>query len=110
MLLQALSVAVSLGILVCYVMVVVQMFRHGKTGPGLMSTLGLLLCGLGGLFAFVYGWMKAAEWRMTNVMIAWTVLIVVNIGMSAAVLPAALENARREALRQQNAAPAPAAR
>ena len=37
MLLQYLSIAVSLGSLVCYVMVVIQMFQHGKTGPRTLS-------------------------------------------------------------------------
>jgi hypothetical protein len=45
------------GSFVCYILVVIQMFKHEKTGPGLASTIGLLACGLGSLFAYVYGWM-----------------------------------------------------
>ena len=103
MLLQVLNIAISLGILVCYVMVVIQMFQHGKTGPGLASTLGLLVCGLGGLFAFIYGWMKAGEWRIKNIMIAWTVLLVVNIGLTVVALPAMMQQMQLQVEQQQNA-------
>src|SRR4051812_2477189 len=98
MVLQILSLIVGLGALICYIMVVIKMFQNGKTGPGLFSTLGLLLCGLGYLFAFIYGWMKAGEWRIKNLMLAWTVLILVNIILTAVTVPAQLQ-----VIQQQNA-------
>ena len=106
--LQILGILTSIVSLVCYVLVVVKMFQNGKTGPGLFSTIGLLLCGLGALFAFIYGWTKAGEWKITNVMIAWSVAIVVSIGINIMVLPAAIEAARQQAIQQQNAGGFPA--
>ena len=102
--LQILSLVIGVVALACYIMVVVQMFKHGKTGPGLFSTLGLLLCGLGYLFAFVYGWMKAGEWRIQNVMYAWTVCLIANIALGL-MLPNPMAQ-----FNQGGVAPAPAGR
>jgi uncharacterized membrane-anchored protein YitT (DUF2179 family) len=41
--------------------------------------VGLLLCGLGALVAFIYGWVKARPWNITNIMYAWTACIVLGI-------------------------------
>jgi hypothetical protein len=109
MLLQFLSIAISLGSLVCYVLVVIQMFKHGKTGPAVGSLVGLLACGLGALFAFIYGWTKAGEWQIKNLMLAWTGLIVLNIGITVMTLPGAIQQVREESIRQQNAAKAKSA-
>jgi hypothetical protein len=105
---QLLGFVMSVGALVCYIMVVVQMFKHGKTGPGLASTIGLLACGLGVLFAFIFGWTKAGEWRIKNVMLAWTALIVLQIGISVITAPMVFKAAQQEAIRQQEAARAKA--
>src|SRR5207244_2318083 len=46
--------------LVCFVMVLIQMFQHGQTGLGI-ACIVLIFCGVGGLIAFIYGWMKSTE-------------------------------------------------
>ena len=81
--------------LVCYILVIVQMFQRGKTGLGIACLLLLLLCGLGGLVAFIYGWMNVNEWGIKNIMLIWTGAIVVSllcniafIAMGGAVMPA----------------------
>ena len=66
-----LQLALGVGSLVCFIMVIVKMFQNDATGLAIASLL-LLLCGIGALVAFVYGWVKAAEWGITNVMLAWT--------------------------------------
>jgi hypothetical protein len=71
-----LQVIVSLVSLVCYILVIVQMFQHNQTGMGVACLVGLLLCGIGGLVAFIYGWVKAGEWRINNIMLTWTAAIV----------------------------------
>jgi hypothetical protein len=101
MLLQFVSVATGLGSLVCYILVVIKMFQHGKTGPAVGSIVGLIACGLGALFAFIYGWMKAGEWRIKNIMIAWTLCLVLNLGLTIVTLPAAIQKAREEAIQPQ---------
>ncbi len=82
MAITALSLLLGLVSLVCYVMVVIQIFQHGETGMGLACTIGLLLCGLGALLAFIYGWVKAGPWRLNNIMLVWTACFVINLILS----------------------------
>ena len=60
--------------LACWIMVVVAAFKNEQSP--LMGILCIVLCGLG---AFIIGWIKHAEWRIKNVMLAWTGLIVFGI-------------------------------
>ena len=58
--------------LVCFIIVLVKMFQNGKTGLGILCIV-LVCCGVGELVAFIYGWIKAADWNIRNVMIAFTI-------------------------------------
>jgi hypothetical protein len=60
--------------LACWIMVVVAAFKNEQSP--LMGILCIVLCGLG---AFIIGWIKHAEWRIKNVMLAWTGLIIFGI-------------------------------
>jgi cobalamin biosynthesis protein CobD/CbiB len=95
--LQIVGMLLSLGAFVCYILVVIKMFQKNATTPAIVSLVGLLACGLGVLFAFVYGWTKASAWNIQNIMIAWSVCIVVSIGINVATLPAAMEQMRQAA-------------
>ena len=46
----------------------------------IMRRLGIVTCGL---VALVYGWMNADRYNIKNLMIAWTVAVVINIGLSS---------------------------
>jgi hypothetical protein len=35
----------------------------------------MFLCGIGGLVAFIVGWMNASRWNIENVMWAWTACV-----------------------------------
>jgi|TARA_B100000900_G_scaffold383904_1_gene372242 hypothetical protein len=63
--------------LVCLVIAWVSMFKQGKTGLGITSILLTLVCGIGSLIAFVWGWMNGNV--STKVMIVWTLLTVASI-------------------------------
>jgi hypothetical protein len=60
----------GLGILVCWIIVLIQMFKtsviHGILG---------LICGL---YAFIWGWMHASG-QLRTVMILWTVLAILGL-------------------------------
>ncbi|MBL8794400.1 MAG: hypothetical protein JNM56_10880 [Planctomycetia bacterium] len=78
--------------LVCFVMVVVKMFQHDQTGLGIACIVLGLCTGIGGIIAFVVGWMNASQWGIQGVMKAWTAVIVVQlllvcgiVGLGAAV-------------------------
>lgn len=67
---------------VCFILVVVKMFQNGQTALGIVSIVGLF-CVIGYFVAMVYGWMKATEWNIKNIMLIWTgcfvVAIIINI-------------------------------
>jgi hypothetical protein len=65
--------------LICFVLVLVQMFQRGSTGIGILCLALCLCCGLGGLIAFIYGWTKARDWNIGNLMTVWTVAFVIDL-------------------------------
>jgi hypothetical protein len=65
--------------LVCFILVLVKMFQAGQTGLGILCIVLVFCCGIGGLIAFIYGWVKAKDWNITNVMIAWTVGVILGL-------------------------------
>ena len=78
--LMILASLVGLGSLVCFVMVLIKQFQ--TAGP-LHGIIGLVTCGI---WTFIWGWMKAATLNLRNIMLIWTVLIVLGIvlnGMGA---------------------------
>jgi hypothetical protein len=77
-LLYLVALVVGIGSLVCFVMVVVQMFKHDQTGLGVACIL-LIFCGIGGLIAFIYGWIKNKEWGLQKIMLIWTACIIVGL-------------------------------
>ena len=90
--LQLLNLVLSIGVLVCWVMVVVKMFQNGKTIAGIFS---IILCGFGALLALVYGWMKADEWKIKPLMTAFTICFLANIGVVVATLPAQMQEMQK---------------
>lgn len=78
----------SLGMLVCFILVVVTMFQRGSSGIGIASLL-LLCCGVGALVAFVYGWIKSGDWGISKLMTIWTICLVLCI-LGNALAPTAL--------------------
>lgn len=76
--LMVLQILVGIPSLVCFIMVLIKMFQAGQTGLGI-ACIVLICCGIGGLIAFIYGWVKSKEWGITNIMLIWTACIVVGI-------------------------------
>ncbi len=77
MILSILSIVVGIGSLICWVMVLIKMFPAEGALKGILA----IICGL---YAFIWGWMKNREFGLRNVMIAWTVLIVLSIILNGA--------------------------
>jgi hypothetical protein len=76
---QVLNWVASLASLVCFILVVVKMFQKNQTTLGIVSLVLVLCCGIGGLIAFVYGWIKSGEWQIMPIMLVWTGAIIVGI-------------------------------
>ncbi|MBN2432826.1 MAG: hypothetical protein JXQ27_15235 [Acidobacteria bacterium] len=70
--LTILMIALGLTMLVCWIMVLIQMF---KVQGALHGILGIICS----LYAFIWGWMKATELKLKNVMLAWTGALVLYI-------------------------------
>ena len=78
-LLNLLSFVCGIGSLICFILVLVQMFQRGQTSLGVACIVLVFCCGIGGLIAFVYGWMNAKGWDIQNVMLAWTACFIAGI-------------------------------
>lgn len=102
LILLLLSIGAGIASLVCFILVVIEMFKRNETGIGI-ATIVLTVCtGFGTLLAFVYGWVKASEWGLKKVMVAWTILLVVNIALVAAYFVFAFALMAPEIHRQMN--------
>lgn len=66
-----LSILIGLITLVCFIIVLIQLFKQ-NVGLGI---LGIII----GLFTFIWGWVKAKEKDLTRVMTVWTTLWVAQI-------------------------------
>ncbi len=68
----------AIGGLVCWIIVLIKMFQQAGVVHGIIG----IICGL---WAFIWGWMNATPANIRNVMIAWTVFVIlsfVGAGMS----------------------------
>jgi len=80
---QILQAIGSLGTLVCFILVLVQMFQRKQAVLAIVC-LVLLCCGIGTIVAFIYGWIKNREWQITNIMYVWTacwILLVIGYAL-----------------------------
>ena len=64
-----LPIVFFLGALVCWIIVLIKIFQSGDTLYGVLG----LFCGV---VAFFYGWSKADDLGVKNVMLAWTGCII----------------------------------
>jgi hypothetical protein len=85
--------AASVVSVICFIVVVLQMFQRGATGMGIACIVLSLCCGVGGLIAFVYGWMKAGQWQITNLMTVWTVAVAIDV-VAGSINPAPIVSVR----------------
>ena len=69
------QLARALPSLVCLIIIIKNMFDNGSSGLGIATIILTLVCGIGSLIAFVWGWMNVGG----KVMIAWTILTIAGI-------------------------------
>ena len=65
----------SIVCLVCWIMVLIKMFPAEGALKGVLG----IICGL---YAFIWGWMNASRFNLRNIMLIWTVAILVAVAMS----------------------------
>jgi hypothetical protein len=83
----------SLVSFVCFILVLIQMFQRGATGMGIACLALCLCCGLGGVITFIYGWVKARDWNIVNLMTVWTVAFAIQV-VAGSVNPAPFRQVR----------------
>ncbi len=75
--LQLLGALMSLGALICFIIVLVKLFQ---TEGALQGIIGLIC----GLWTFIWGWMNAGKLGIKNIMLIWTLLILLSIILTVA--------------------------
>lgn len=67
-----LSIIAGIGSLICWIMVLIKMFPAEGALKGILA----IICAL---YAFIWGWINASRFNLKNVMIAWSVCILISI-------------------------------
>lgn len=70
--LQILTLLVGLGSLICFIIVLIKLFQNEGALKGILG----LICSL---YTFIWGWMNANKLGIKNIMMIWTLLIIVYI-------------------------------
>ncbi|HEX6899212.1 MAG TPA: hypothetical protein VF789_05840 [Thermoanaerobaculia bacterium] len=65
----------SIVCLVCWILVLIKMFPAEGPLKGILA----IICGL---YAFIWGWMNASRFNLRNIMLAWTIGILVAVAMN----------------------------
>ena len=65
-----------LGCLICFIIVLIKMFQDAGVLHGILG----LICGL---YALIWGWMNATRLNIRNIMMIWTLLIILSIIVNA---------------------------
>ena len=73
--LQLLNALMSLGCLICFIIVLIKLFQNEGALKGILG----LICGL---YTFIWGWMNATKLNIKTIMMVWTLLIIVSIILS----------------------------
>lgn len=70
--LSILAMLVALGSLICFIIVLIKLFQNEGALKGILG----LICSL---YTFIWGWMNSNRLGIKNIMIIWTILIIVMI-------------------------------
>ena len=63
----------GLGCLICFIIVLIKQFQNGGALHGI---IGIITCGL---WTLIWGWMNGSKLGITNIVLIWTLLIVVTM-------------------------------
>jgi hypothetical protein len=77
---QALALLCNLGSLVCFIIVLIKLFKEKGVLHGILG----IICGI---YTFIWGWIESARLGIKNIMLAWTVLIVAGIAFGILARP-----------------------
>ena len=69
---QLLAMVLGLGNLIIFIIVLIKLFQNEGALKGILG----LICSL---YTFIWGWMNASRFNIRNLMLIWTLLIVLGI-------------------------------
>jgi hypothetical protein len=72
-LLGILAMLVMLGCIICWIIVLIKQFQNAGALHGI---IGIITCGI---WTFIWGWMNADNLGIKNIMMIWTVLIIISL-------------------------------
>jgi hypothetical protein len=71
--LSILALVCSIASFICFIIVLIKQFQQGSVVHGI---IGIVTCGI---WTFIWGWMNASRLNIKNIMMIWTLLVVVCI-------------------------------
>ena len=71
-----LALVVLVGCIICQIIVAIKIFQNDGALKGILA----LICGL---FGLIWGWMNASRLGIKNIMMIWSLLIVVYLILGA---------------------------
>ena len=74
---QIIGLLLGLGCLICFIMVLIKLFQDKGILHGILG----LICSL---YTFIWGWMNATRLGIKNIMIIWTLLILLSLVVNVA--------------------------
>jgi len=77
---QALALICNLGSLICFIIVVIKLFKEKGVLHGILG----IICSL---YTFVWGWIESGRLGIKNIMLAWTVLIIGSVAFGVLARP-----------------------
>lgn len=73
---QIIGLLLWVGCVICAIIVLIKLFQEKGILHGILG----LICGL---YTFIWGWMNATRLGIKNIMIIWTLLLIVSIIVNA---------------------------
>lgn len=72
-----LALLCALGMLICWIIVLIRMFKDAGPVQGIIG----IICSI---WAFIWGWMNSGRLGIRNIMLIWTVLLVLYLILGVA--------------------------
>jgi hypothetical protein len=85
---QILASIALLVIVVCWVMTLIKIFQDKEKNGVLHGVLGILFC----LWAFIWGWINTGRFGNKQIMLIWTVALVVYFVAGGASMASAMSD------------------
>jgi hypothetical protein len=71
-----LGMVAGIGSLICFIIVLIKQFQNAGAVHGI---IGIITCGI---WTLIWGWMNAGKLNIKNIMMIWTLLIVVSMALN----------------------------